>query len=55
MSWNPFNKKPQKQTVKRPKGFKVVPPPENMERRRLMEGDDIRTSGGCRSAHQPVH
>jgi len=32
-----------------PKGFKVVAPPKNAERRQLMEGPDITGSGGCRS------
>ena len=31
------------------KGFKVVAPPKNAERRQLMEGPDITVSGGCRS------
>lgn len=56
MSFNPFSyffpeKKSSKSEIKRPKGWKAVPPPENSERRRLMEGNDLQTSGGCRAIH----
>ncbi len=34
------------------KGFKVVAPPKNAERRQLMEGPDITGSGGCRSVRR---
>jgi hypothetical protein len=51
----PVNRAPGRKTQKPkpprgvPKGFKVVLPPKNLERRRLMEGTDMTGSGGCRS------
>jgi len=38
-----------------PKGLKAVAPPKDPELRRLMEGPDIGTSGGCCTVQrQPV-
>lgn len=54
---NPFRKKAEKkpQAAALPKGFKVAAPPSS-EQRRLIESDNLTTSGGCRTVHhQPAH
>jgi hypothetical protein len=43
---------PSRPNAKLPKGFKAVAPPKNQHRRRLIESDNLTTSGGCRTVHR---
>jgi hypothetical protein len=42
-------RKPKDSAVAPIKGFKAVVPPQNTERRKLMEGEEVAGTGGCRS------
>lgn len=50
---NPTRKKSELRVAQLPRGLKPVAPPKSRKLRRLMEGEDITTSGGCHTVHRP--